>query len=113
MKPDKSMMAGSAAMLVLRLLAEGDMYGYQITEELSRRSQNVFEMKSGTLYPLLHTLEQKDCVRAYEREENGRTRRYYSITDEGRRSLAEKKEEWNVFSKAVEGVMGGALCEFA
>ena len=110
MKNDKILTAGSAAMLVLKLLAEGDRYGYQITDELSKRSQNVFEMKSGTLYPLLHSLEQKSFVRAYEREEGGRTRRYYSITDDGRKELAERSEEWKSYRNAVERVMGGALC---
>ena len=86
------------------------MYGYQITEELTDRSQNVFEMKSGTLYPLLHTLEQKGFVSAYERTEGGRERRYYAITAEGKRQLAEKREEWKSYSEAVERVMGGALC---
>ncbi len=109
MKIDKSLLSGSSAMLVLRLLNEKDMYGYQITEELASRSQNVFEMKSGTLYPLLHTLEQKGLVSAYEVMEGGRSRRYYAITENGRRQLAEKQEEWNSFSAAVNNVLGGAL----
>ncbi|MBE6759640.1 MAG: PadR family transcriptional regulator [Ruminococcaceae bacterium] len=108
MKIDKSLLSGSSAMLVLKLLAERDMYGYQIIEELSARSQNVFEMKSGTLYPLLHTLEQKGWVSAYEQTENGRERRYYAITEDGRRRLSEKHEEWEQFALAVQRVMGGA-----
>ncbi len=108
MKIDKSLLSGSSAMLVLRLLAERDMYGYQIIEELSARSQNVFEMKSGTLYPLLHTLEQKGWITAYEQTENGRERRYYAITGDGRRRLAEKQEEWEQYTLAVSRVMGGA-----
>lgn len=108
MKVEKSLISGSSAMLVLKLLSEKDMYGYQITEELSARSQNVFEMKSGTLYPLLHTLEQKGWVSAYEVMEGGRERRYYSITENGRRQLSEKQEEWNSFSSAVNNVLGGA-----
>jgi len=108
MKIDRSLLSGSAAMLVLRLLSEDDMYGYRITEELSARSQNVFQMKSGTLYPLLHTLEQKGWVRAYEQTESGRERRYYSITEVGRKALAEKQEEWRSYSTAVSRVLGGA-----
>lgn len=108
MKIDKSLLSGSSAMLVLRLLSEQDMYGYQITEELSARSQNVFEMKSGTLYPLLHTLEQKGWISAYEQTENGRERRYYAITEDGRRRLSEKQEEWDQYTLAVKRVMGGA-----
>lgn len=108
MKMDRTLLSGSSAMLVLQLLAEGDMYGYQITEQLAQRSQNVFEMKSGTLYPLLHTLEQKGFVTAYQRTEGGRERRYYAITEAGRRQLAEKREEWESYTLAVNRVLGGA-----
>ena len=62
MKISKELAKGSTALLVLSVISKRDMYGYQITEELSLRSQNVFQMKSGTLYPLLHTLEQKGLV---------------------------------------------------
>ncbi len=109
MKIDKSLLSGSSAMLVLSLLREQDMYGYQITDELSKRSENVFEMKSGTLYPLLHSLEQKGFITAYEVMGGGRSRRYYSITESGKRALSEKQAEWNSFSAAVNNVMGGAL----
>lgn len=108
MKIEKTLISGSSAMLVLKLLSEKDMYGYEITEELASRSQNVFEMKSGTLYPLLHTLEQKGLVSAYEVSEGGRSRRYYTITENGRRQLADKQEEWNSFSATVNNVLGGA-----
>ena len=57
MPVDKSLLTGSTALLVMKLLEEGDKYGYQMVEELRRRSENVFELRSGTLYPLLHTLE--------------------------------------------------------
>ncbi len=109
MKIDKSLLSGSSAMLVLKLLLEKDMYGYQITEELASRSQNVFEMKSGTLYPLLHSLEQKGFITAYEIVEGGRSRRYYCITESGKTALSEKHAEWDSFSSAVNSIMGGAL----
>jgi transcriptional regulator, PadR family len=57
---DKSLLTGSTTMLILRLLEEADMYGYQMIEELSKKSNNVFALKAGTLYPLLHNLEQKN-----------------------------------------------------
>lgn len=53
---DKSLMAGSLSMLILKLLSEKDMYGYEMIDTLRSRSQNVFELKAGTLYPLLHGL---------------------------------------------------------
>ena len=64
MTVDKSLLAGSTTMLVLKLLDGQDMYGYQMIEELSRRSERAFALKTGTLYPLLHSLEEKELMRA-------------------------------------------------
>ena len=98
---DRSLSSGSTPMLLLKLLSEKDMYGYEIIETLKRRSQNVFEMKAGTLYPLLHQLEEKNLLTVYEKEFSGKTRKYYSITKEGRKALEEKNAEWNRYVKAV------------
>ena len=68
MTVDKSLIAGSTTMLVLKLLDGQDMYGYQMIEELSRRSERAFALKTGTLYPLLHTLEEKELIRSYEKD---------------------------------------------
>ena len=101
--------SGSAAMLVLALLKGGEMYGYQIIEELARRSENVFQFKEGTLYPILHGLEKDRLLSAREAEApNGRIRRYYAITEKGLRALEEKEKEWNTFSKAVSAILAGA-----
>ena len=69
MMVDKSLLAGSTTMLVLKLLDGQDMYGYQMIEELSRRSERAFALKTGTLYPLLHSLEEKELIRSYEKDE--------------------------------------------
>lgn len=66
MPMEKSLLTGSTALLVLKLLEDGDKYGYQMVEELRRRSDKTFELKSGTLYPLLHTLEQKGSIQSWE-----------------------------------------------
>ena len=77
MTVDKSLLAGSTTMLVLKLLDGQDMYGYQMIEELSRRSERAFALKTGTLYPLLHSLEEKELIRSYEKDEGAaRPRRY-------------------------------------
>lgn len=55
-------------LLVLSLLAGEDMYGYQMILELARRSNHTFDMKEGTLYPVLHGLEQQGYVEAYRQE---------------------------------------------
>lgn len=106
---DKSLLSGSTTMLLLKLLSEKDMYGYEMIETLQQRSQNIFVLKAGTLYPLLHSLEDKGYLTVYEREVLGKTRKYYSITKEGSRFLTAKKEEWKEYSGAVENVLGGAV----
>ena len=68
MAVDKSLMSGSMTMLLLRLLAEKDMYGYEMIDTLRKKSCNVFELKAGTLYPLLHGLEAKGLLTVYEQE---------------------------------------------
>lgn len=99
---------GGTAMLVLALLKEREMYGYQIIEELERRSNRVFQLKEGTLYPLLHSLENDKLVTAQERAaDSGRMRRYYRITAAGLRALAEREREWTVYAQAVTAILAG------
>ena len=108
MKLDKGLIAGSSTMLVLKLLESGDMYGYQMIEELSRRSNQVFQMQEGTLYPILHTLEKGKYLSAYEQQApTGRMRKYYKLTHKGRQLLAEKQAEWEKFHRGVEDVLSG------
>lgn len=102
---DKSLIQGSLSMLILRLLEEKDMYGYEMIEMLRGKSNNVFELKAGSLYPLLHSLEEKNFVTSYEDDSSGKTRKYYHLSGEGKRFLKEKKEEWEVYSTAVSSVL--------
>ncbi len=108
MKIDKSLMTGSTTMLILRLLENSDMYGYQMIEELEKRSQNIFTLKAGTLYPILHTLEQQSMIESYDAEiDSARPRKYYRLTKDGKKMLEEKKAEWKAYSSAVNQVLGG------
>lgn len=102
---DKSLVSGSMTMLLLKLLSEKDMYGYEMIEALRLRSQNVFELKAGTLYPQLHNLEAKRLLVSYEQEAAGKVRKYYGITKEGRKLLSEKEAEWQKYANAVSGVL--------
>jgi len=105
---NKSLVTGSAAMLILKLLEDEDMYGYQMIEELAKRSNDTFSLKAGTLYPLLHDLEKKEMITSYERNvDSARVRKYYSITKKGKRLLDEKKEEWKIYSSAINQVLEG------
>lgn len=105
MSLNKSLISGSTSMLVLRLLEDKDMYGYEIIDSLQKKSNNVFQLKAGTLYPLLHSLEEKNLLTSYEYEVAGKLRKYYSLTKEGKKFLKIKKEEWQEYSSAVANVL--------
>ena len=93
-------------LLVLSLLAGEDMYGYQMIVELARRSDHTFEMKEGTLYPVLHGLEQKGYVEAYQQEApTGRMRKYYHLTRKGASALKTEKEAWERYAGAIDAVL--------
>ena len=79
---------GGMGMLLLALLEGRDMYGYEMIEALRARSNEVFRLKAGTLYPLLHSLEAQGWVTSSDGVANGRTRRYYAITRDGRAAQA-------------------------
>lgn len=102
---------GGTGMLLLSLLSRKDMYGYEMIETLRARSNRVFDLKAGTLYPLLHTLEAQGLVTSRDGEAGGRVRRYYSITPSGRGALEKKTAAWNTYAQAVRGVLeGGVSC---
>lgn len=105
MAVEKTLVSGSMQMLILKLLSEKDMYGYEMIDTLRQKSENVFELKAGTLYPILHGLEDKELVVVYEEEMGGKTRKYYSLTKKGRGMLAKKTEEWKEYTRAVEHVL--------
>lgn len=110
MKIEKSLLSGSTPLLVLSLLKDGDKYGYQMVEELAKRSDDTFQLKEGTLYPLLHTLEKQKYVTSYTMTtERGRERKYYRLTDAGLRQLEHKTQEWRLFSEKVNAVLGCSL----
>lgn len=106
MKIDKSLISGSTTLLILSLLSREEMYGYQMITELSRRSDHTFELKEGTLYPILHGLEADGLVTVQEKPaETGRMRKYYRITKKGMKILEEKKAEWTFFAEKVNAVV--------
>ena len=93
-------------LLVLSLLSGEDMYGYQMIVELGRRSNRTFEMKGGTLYPVLHGLEKDGYVEAYQQEApTGRVRKYYHLTRKGGAALKTEEKAWETYSGAVNAVL--------
>ena len=108
MKIDKGFLGGGTHLLLLTLLNEKDMYGYEIIGELETRSDNVFKFKEGTLYPVLHKLENEGYLNSYKAKgDTGRQRKYYQITRSGKKQLIEEKEQWKVFSKSMNKILVG------
>jgi PadR family transcriptional regulator PadR len=100
---------GSTSVLILSLLSEQPMYGYQIARELAHRSQGYFEMKEGLLYPALHQMEQEGLLSSQWRAAAGaRRRKYYFITDDGRRVLDSAVAEWTTFTERLMRVIAGS-----
>lgn len=106
MNVNKELMKGSTVILILALLDKKEMYGYEMTKEIEKKSDGIFTFKEGTLYPILHMLESDKMVESYWSEHEGRRRKYYRITDQGKLMLKDKKREWNLFRSAVDRVLG-------
>lgn len=105
---DKGLIGGSTVFMILSLLEEKDYYGYEIIKEIEKRSNSIFQFKEGTLYPVLHRMENQDFVKSYRSEaENGKVRKYYRITFEGKRQLEKEKKQWSQFTSSVNSVIGG------
>ena len=99
---------GSTSLLVLALLSDEPMYGYQISQEMAQRSGGYFDMKEGLLYPLLHRMKRDGLLDSDWREATGaRRRKYYAITAEGRKALQEQTDEWQLFMGKLQGVLSG------
>jgi PadR family transcriptional regulator PadR len=108
MQIQRQIRKGSTPVLILSLLAEQPMYGYRIARELERRSEGYFEMKEGLLYPALHQMERDGLLKSEWRRVTGsRRRKYYFITETGRKVLANSVAEWTTFTEQLMRVIGG------
>ncbi len=106
MVPRSDLLKGSSNSLLLCLLEQQPMYGYQIVKELAARSQGYFKFKEGTLYPALHRLEKSGLITGkWQMLPNGRRRRYYYITAKGHAKLALERTQWQDFLKALKLIL--------
>jgi PadR family transcriptional regulator PadR len=105
MKLGSRWMRGAGPLAVLKLLDGRDMYAYELAVALEKESDGVVAMGHSTLYPLLYKLEGQGLVTiSEERVEEGRRRKYYSITSDGRAWLARHTEEWGRLVEAMRGL---------
>jgi PadR family transcriptional regulator PadR len=103
---ERELLKGSTDTLLLALLSERPMYGYEILREIEQRSKGYFHMKEGTLYPALHRLERESLIEGLWRTApGGQYRRYYAISARGAEQLQLRRSEWQSFSRAINMVM--------
>lgn len=105
---NRELVKGSTSLILLQLLVEKDMYGYEIVKEMEKRSEYELQVREGTLYPALHKLEKQQYIEAYWIEpDKGPARKYYKITESGREILEQKTTEWQSFVRVIDKVIGG------
>jgi PadR family transcriptional regulator len=91
--------------LILAILAEEPAHGYAVVQALKARSGGTFALPEGTVYPALHRLEQDRLLRSEWDGRHARPRRVYRLTAQGRRELQRRRQDWRIFSAAVQAVL--------
>ena len=105
----QELLRGNLGMLLLALLSEQPLHGYALITELRQRGGRALHaLPEGSAYPALHRLERDGLISSTWSLRNGRRRRVYQITPEGRRALAQQRDEWLDFATAVLRILGGA-----
>lgn len=104
-------MKGSIDILLLLLIAKEDLYGYEIAKKLKEKSNYLYTIGEGTLYPALQRMEKKELIKSYWGDsDSGGRRKYYSITDQGKKQLDKRLNEWESLSKLINSCKEGLLC---
>jgi len=95
--------------VVLEVISGGATYGYEIARAIQQHSEGKLCAQEGTLYPALHRLEKQRLLKAqWKTSPEGRRRKHYALTAEGRRRLEALRVEWKLFSKTVGRILGTA-----
>ena len=105
-KSNPPFMSGVPELLVLRLLASREMYGYEIVKAVRVVTGEAIALGEGVIYPALHSLEKNGALKSTRKPVNGRTRVYYSVTPKGQRRLDSLTEEWDRVSTGVRTALG-------
>jgi PadR family transcriptional regulator, regulatory protein PadR len=100
-------MTGVPELLVLRLLAEREMYGYELSQAIVAITREAISVGEGALYPALHALEARGHVATRKRTVDGRLRVYYRLRPGGRRRLRELTGEWQRIAGGVAAALKG------
>lgn len=104
-------MKGSTEILLLSLIEKEDLYGYDIAKRLKEKSNDLYSMGEGTLYPALQRLEKKDFIKSYWVDiESGGRRKYYTITENGKKILVEKLSQWDILNNLIKACKEELIC---
>jgi PadR family transcriptional regulator, regulatory protein PadR len=99
---------GHVDLLLLAAVLARPAHGYAVIEELRRRSDGAFDLPEGTVYPALHRLERQGLLESHWSDESGRRRRVYAVTEGGKAALAQQRQDWWTFARAVINVVAEA-----
>ena len=100
------LMRGSLDLMVLSVLADGAKYGYLIQQRLREASDELVDLKAGTLYPILHKLEKAKLVRSRWDDTTGRKRKWYELTAAGKKQLGHRVAEWQRYVACLKQILG-------
>lgn len=104
---NKKTLDGNVETLILAVLREGPSYGYQIVTDLNKMGGGLLELGEGTIYPVLHRMEDRELIEAkWQTAENGRQRKYYRITSAGRKALAANQAQWHGLVQVMSHIFG-------
>ena len=105
---ERKVVQGTLDLLILRTLLFGALHGHGIATHIQRTSDDVLQVEHGSLYPALHRLEDRGWIASFwGTSENNRKARYYRLTPDGRKQLAEQVSRWDEMVKAINGVLSG------
>ena len=110
-KFERELLRGSLDLMVLSVLAGGKQYGYLIQKHVSQASGGRVDLKAGTLYPLLHRLEDDKLIRSTWDESTGRSRKWYELTAAGRKRLSSQAQEWADYAACIRDLLAIARLE--
>jgi len=106
---NSNFMSGVPELMVLRLLQDREMYGYELVQAIRRETGEVVNLSEGVVYPVLHGLEKDGALKSQRREVGGRSRVYYSLTAKGVRRLFDLTDSWTALTGAIQTVLQGGV----
>ncbi|HTY93117.1 MAG TPA: PadR family transcriptional regulator [Steroidobacteraceae bacterium] len=107
-QPNPNFMAGVPELMILRLLQDREMYGYQIVQAIRAETGDVVSLGEGIVYTVLHALERDGALKPRRKSVDGRSRIYYSVTAVGLRRYRNLAQTWTTLAGAIQSVMKGS-----